>query len=1013
MEISSQSTVIEPSTSMNPYPGLRPFNMDEHHLFFGREDQSGEVVEKLWQNHFVSIVGNSGIGKSSFVYCGAIPTLLNTYGGEQEWILLNYRFGDQPVWGLAEMLMPYMKPVGIYETVEELERHMLDDKAFLSSVLLELQSATNKKILLFIDQFEELFRYQLNLQDQAYQFIQMLLHTLQQPQPPLYTILTIRSDFIGDCAQFPALTKEVNKSQFLIPQMTRNERRRAIEEPLKFIGVKVSSDLVDKVLEHMGEKGDHLPIMQHAMMRTFDHWQFVNQGQGQISMKHYLAIGTMEHAMSLHANEVYNGLDEHGKKVCQGLFKTITEKRGEGRGVRKPSSIQEIALVLNEAEEQVIKVVEVFRKPGTTLLMPSSDQEIKIDTMIDISHESLMRIWEMLRIWVEEEAESVKMYLRLAEAAEMHQKGSSGLWLPPDLDLAINWRKRQAPTMAWGLRYHSAFERSMLFLEYSEQEYERVQQLKEKQQKRRLWIARIVAAVLLLGIVIALMFLFYAEQQRRIAAVKSLEAETQRDAAQVSAELAEQSAQKADSAMVVAQFQAQIAVEQSELAREQQKVAEENGRQAQLAEQLAIDQGEKAYRLRLLSVARSMTIKSRQISDSTTQALVALQAYNFFQQNGGKLFDPDIYNGLYYGLKRLKKEAYNDLLGHQFNVRSICAERADNTLYSAASDGKIIRWENNTPELIFDSPQMVHQTMDLSADGRYLLVGGAYEFILLFDLKHSEQVPVSVPFENKESWMIKVGNHSQLASVLTATGEVFKFDLKSKTVESIYKEEHKINTLAMHPFKPVVYFGNVNGHVKCLDLHSGQIEDLFEIKTAAITLAIDPIGERLACGSEHGVVYLYNLQAKKLTSEFRGHKSRVNNLNFSPKSKYLASGSFDRTVRIWDLVNINDQPVILDDHKDWVWSISFSGDGRYLLAGCKDNLIRKWPIKIPDMAMELNRLLTRNLEEQEWQTYVADDIPYQKTRGINNDEMEELNRGDTSRISPSVVDETPLDLADK
>ncbi|GJM63437.1 hypothetical protein [Persicobacter diffluens] len=982
MEILHQKSAVEQGELYNPYPGLRPFNMDEHHLFFGREHQSDEVVSKLWQHQFVSIVGNSGIGKSSFVYCGAIPTLLADHGGEEAWLILNYRFGDHPVRALSQLLAEKMEQEGMEVSVEGLEENLLHDKDSLRDVLQKLKDKTGKRILLFIDQFEELFRFRVNQEEEAYFFVEMLLHCQQAEEHPLYTVLTIRSDFVGDCAQFPNLTQEINKSQFLIPQMTREERRRAIEQPLKYIGVDMAPEVVEEVLEHMGEKGDHLPIMQHAMMRTFDYWREVNRGQGQISLKHYRAIGTMEQAMSLHANEVYNSLDENGQKVCQGLFKTITEKRGEGRGIRKPTPLHEIAEVLNETESAVIEVVEAFRKPGTTLLMPSSAQPLESETMVDISHESLMRIWEMLRIWVDEESESVKMYLRLAEAAEMHQNGSSGLWLPPDLDLAVNWKKQEKPTMAWGVRYHKAYERTMLFLEYSEQEYERFQLLKEKQQKRRLMVARIVAGVLFMGIVVALLFLFYAEQQRRIAAVKSAEAELQRDSAEQSAIRAKLSALKADSAMVVAQYEAERAVQQSEFAKEQQSVAEEKGRQAQIAEQLAVMEGEKAYRLRLLSVARSMAIKSRQISDSTTQGLVAQQAFNFFANNGGKMFDPDIYNGLYYGLKRLKPEAYNVLEGHQFNVRAISSTSSREDIFSAGSDGKILQWKGGVyemvPEVIFDDRKLVHQAMAVSENGRYLLAGGAYPYLLFFDLTNGFE-PEKIPLKGNESWRIDFGNHDRYAAVLTSSGELYKFNIQEKALEFLLKKESKINTMAMHPTLPLVITGNTRGEVHRVELASASENLLFKRNTSMITLAMNKKGSRLACGAENGVVYLYHWARMHVAEEFRGHKSRVNNLSFNTAGNRLASGSFDRTVRLWDLDFPKDQPVILDDHKDWVWSIGFSGEDDFLLAGCKDNLIRKWPAKTEQMAREMCQLLPRDLSQEEWKSYVAEDIPFEQT----------------------------------
>src|SRR5688500_13845312 len=188
-------------------------------------------------------------------------------------------------------------------------------------------------------------------------------------------------------------------------------------------------------------------------------------------------------------------------------------------------------------------VFDKFREPGRSLLTPSHGIALKGKVMIDISHESLMRIWVRLKNWVDDEADAVQMYTRLAEAAAMHQVGKAGLWRPPDLQLALNWQAKHKPTLVWGQRYNPAFERTMIFLEYSKKEWETEQRIKELEQKRKLQRARIVALVLASATIISLIFLVFAFVQKsaaddaRIAADKSAaEAIEQRNLADKNAE---------------------------------------------------------------------------------------------------------------------------------------------------------------------------------------------------------------------------------------------------------------------------------------------------------------------------------------------------------------------------------------------------------------------------------------------------------------------------------------------
>lgn len=99
--------VDEKISTLNPFPGLRPFKIEESHLFFGREGQSDEVLLKLSKNRFVGVIGPSGSGKSSFIYCGVLPIL---YGGfltdaSPNWEVVVTRPGAGPIDNMAEALL--------------------------------------------------------------------------------------------------------------------------------------------------------------------------------------------------------------------------------------------------------------------------------------------------------------------------------------------------------------------------------------------------------------------------------------------------------------------------------------------------------------------------------------------------------------------------------------------------------------------------------------------------------------------------------------------------------------------------------------------------------------------------------------------------------------------------------------------------------------------------------------------------------------------------------------------
>ena len=90
----------------NPFPGLRPFEADETHLFFGRDGQCSDIVTRLEKRRFVGVVGTSGSGKSSLVRAGLLPMLEGGYmaSAGSFWRFAVMRPGADPIRSLARSL---------------------------------------------------------------------------------------------------------------------------------------------------------------------------------------------------------------------------------------------------------------------------------------------------------------------------------------------------------------------------------------------------------------------------------------------------------------------------------------------------------------------------------------------------------------------------------------------------------------------------------------------------------------------------------------------------------------------------------------------------------------------------------------------------------------------------------------------------------------------------------------------------------------------------------------------
>src|SRR5262249_6691531 len=160
-------------------------------------------------------------------------------------------------------------------------------------------------------------------------------------------------------------------------------------------------------------------------------------------------------------NELPN---ERSRQIAEKLFKALSDRGADNRETRRPTRLDTICKITGSTMPEVIAVIDVFRGGGRSVLLPPGGPGPQAGAVIDISHESLIRNWQRLKEWVNEEAQSVRIYRRVAETAMLHREGSEGLMQDPALSFALDWREKSHPNAAWGERYHPEFETAMTYL---------------------------------------------------------------------------------------------------------------------------------------------------------------------------------------------------------------------------------------------------------------------------------------------------------------------------------------------------------------------------------------------------------------------------------------------------------------------------------------------------------------------------------------------------------------------
>jgi uncharacterized RDD family membrane protein YckC/energy-coupling factor transporter ATP-binding protein EcfA2 len=506
------------TTVRNPYPGLRPFRPDEKHLFFGREQQVDRMVVKLAAHHFLAVVGGSGSGKSSLVNCGLRPALHrgNMASAGAAWRMAQMRPGSDPLGALARALAApgvlFDKPLtGAVSSEALVETTLRLGSLGLIDIVEQADLPAGTQVLVVADQFEELFRFRALVRgahldsfspaEDAVAFVRLLLEASTQTEVPIYVVLTMRSDFLGECAQFQGLPEAINEGQYLVPRLTRNEIRAAVTGPAAVGRATLSPVLVTRLLNDVGDNPDQLSILQHALNRTWSKWETDGQASGPLEIGHYEAAGGMAKALDLHAEKAYGEFsDAPSRRLCEQIFKALTDAGTDPRGIRRPTSLATLGDITGNSTEQLLTVIDVFRRPSRSFLMPPMTDTLGPDSPIDVSHESLMRVWRRLKTWADEEAQSARIYRRLRETALEYEANSLR---DPELRLVLDWREKNTPTPAWGEMYGGGFASAMTFLDKSrdEQNNEKLEaEIEARWRSTWSWVPIVVTAAVFVGL---------------------------------------------------------------------------------------------------------------------------------------------------------------------------------------------------------------------------------------------------------------------------------------------------------------------------------------------------------------------------------------------------------------------------------------------------------------------------------------------------------------------------------
>jgi len=427
----------------SPYPGLLAFQEADAGRFFGRGKDVIRAVARLRDLPLVGVVGPSGVGKSSFVRAGVVPALKGT--GEA-WETFIVRPGRSPLEALASLIQPLTRSGSTGEVSGQMESHsallarLRSEPGCLGSLLRRRARRKNASVLLFVDQFEELYTLVSDPAERA-QYTACLAGAADDAAAPLRVCISMRSDFLDRVAEDQRFMEELTRGLIFLQPPDRAGLREAITAPLELAGHRFENELmVESMLSSLEQTPGALPLLQFSAAKL---WDSRDRRGRMLTQDSFDAMGGVAGALATHADEVYAGLPQADQAIARSVLMQLVTPDGT-RAIVEVWELQELSPV----PDDVRRVVDYLVGARLLVIQSRSDAE---GHAVEIVHESLIDSWPVFRRWQDAGHEDAVFLEQLRSAAKQWDaKGrpQGMLWRGDAMQEARLWRNRYAGELA-------------------------------------------------------------------------------------------------------------------------------------------------------------------------------------------------------------------------------------------------------------------------------------------------------------------------------------------------------------------------------------------------------------------------------------------------------------------------------------------------------------------------------------------------------------------------------------
>jgi WD40 repeat protein/V8-like Glu-specific endopeptidase len=904
------SPEIKPS-EICPYIGLESFTDKNTEFFFGRKDLTETLVDKLANGcRFLALIGLSGSGKSSVIQAGLTPALRQgEVLGSEKWQIVSIRPGSNPFEQLASFGFISNPQIGL--------------DICLKTWLTEHSDKTH--LLLFIDQFEELFaRCADELQTR---FLRELADALKNPQ--FLLVISMRSDFLGAFEQKAALIADAQQPELVrVPaNLNRTELKEIIESPAELVGLKLESGLGDLIIKDLSANGgvnsDKLPLLEFALTELWE-----KRRDGFLTLDAYQEINGVTGSLVKWAQTAYESLMQSEQILADRLLfllirlvRLVPPDKGDWVVIRERRSI-------NDFDSETRRVIEYF---ADKRLLVSGES-------VEFIHDVLLREWKKLQELAQENREHKLIQQDVKDAASIWEP------FPQNTDLLVHRGKRLEDALKWQDKFQKP-----------ESDYIDACQQAVRRQKK-------IVQASVSFVVVALIVILGAWAWSGAESIKQLG--YQAATAEAAKSTAETNELIANMAGNEAKQQAEIALARRLAVQAQSIFSSDDFEQQEIALLLAIQSTKMFPESDVTQILQNHTLARRIVSMNHSgyqlqsiafspngEYIVAIAGDTTIcvweSTTGNKIacidhqsgvnsivFSPDskkVVSSSTVGTILIWETATGNIIARlsHSSVKSVAFDPDGTNVVSLSGDTACV-WESNTGKKNSCMPHtFVGAFVSFSADGKYAASR----------IDNNERVVLVWKTSIQDEFMHL--SHISAESITYHSDGGYTINLFNGSSSIIYiLEAAQGNEIARMPVfnrtnlspdgKYVVSIPDASSSITIFEVETGnEIARVFSDDWIS-SVAFSPDGRYVVLGSNDKTARAWEIHTGKEMARMT-HGGQVNSVAFSPDGRYVVSGSDDKTARIWEAFTGKEVARMVSNRS--VENVAFSPDGRNVVLG--------------------------------------------------------------------------------